>query len=153
MKKTLSLIVITLGIGITSFALPMNTVNGNGVSNEKLVVPAAVKAALSKKYPAATKVTWEKEKGNYEANWGGKSGEDHSVMFTPSGQFIEEVNAITTAQLPASVPTYVKTHYKGSKITEAGKVTDAKGIITYEAEVNGKDVIFDETGNFVKVEN
>ncbi|HWZ05171.1 MAG TPA: hypothetical protein VNX40_16250, partial [Mucilaginibacter sp.] len=46
-------------------------------------VPAVVKSALSKKYPEATKVGWEKEKGNYEANWGGKSGEDNSVQFTP----------------------------------------------------------------------
>ena len=32
-------------------------------------VPGLVKAALMKKYPKATKVSWEKEKGNYEANW------------------------------------------------------------------------------------
>lgn len=30
---------------------------------------------------------------------------------------------------------YVKHHYKGAKIIEAGRVTDAKGKITYEAEV------------------
>ena len=35
-------------------------------------VPQAVKSALVSKYPEATKVSWEKEKGNYEANWGGK---------------------------------------------------------------------------------
>ena len=44
-------------------------------------VPAAVKQTLAKKYPNATKVSWEKEKGNYEANWGGRSGEDTSVQF------------------------------------------------------------------------
>jgi hypothetical protein len=42
-------------------------------------VPGVVKAALTQKYPEATKVSWEKEKGNYEANWGGKSGEDNSA--------------------------------------------------------------------------
>src|SRR5579872_2791254 len=31
-------------------------------------VPAAVKNALQKKYPSASNVTWEKEKGNFEAN-------------------------------------------------------------------------------------
>ena len=153
MKKTLGLMIILLSIGVTSFAQTEKAEKGENESKEKLVVPAAVKSALVQKYPAASKVTWEKEKGNYEANWGGKSGEDVSVMFTPSGQFIEVVNAITTSQLPAPVTAYVKTHYKGAKITEAGKVTDAKGTITYEAEVNRKDVIFDEKGNFVKVEN
>ena len=116
-------------------------------------VPNAVKSAFQSKYAGATHVTWEKEKGNYEANWGGKSGEDHSVMFTPKGEFIELVNAIKVSELPAPIVSYVKSHYKGSKITEAGRVTDAKGKLSYEAEVNHKDVIFDENGNFVKVEN
>jgi hypothetical protein len=115
-------------------------------------VPTMVKAALAKKYPKATKVTWEKEKGNYEANWGGKSGEDTSVQFTPAGNFVEEVNAIPVSQLPASVSTYVKAKYKGAKIREAGKVTDAKGRKMFEAEIKGKDLLFDEKGNFVKVD-
>ena len=105
-----------------------------------------------KKYPKATKVSWEKEKGNYEANWGGKSGEDTSVQFTPAGAFIEEVNAIRVSQLPAEVATYVKSHYNGAKIKEAGKVTDASGNHFFEAEIKGKDLIFDESGKFVKVD-
>ena len=113
-------------------------------------VPRTVKTALLNKYPEAKKVSWEKEKGNYEANWGGKSGEDNSVQFTPAGEFIEIVKAISVNELPKSVTEYVKQHYKGVKITEAGKVTDAKGQLSYEAEVNRKDIIFDENGNLVK---
>lgn len=109
-------------------------------------VPFVVKQALLKKYPAAGEVTWEKEKGNYEANWGGKSKEDNSVTFTPAGAFLEQVVAIPVTSLPAAVTTYIKTHYPGVKITEAGKVTDAAGKISYEAEVKGKDLSFDETG-------
>src|SRR6478672_12367952 len=71
-------------------------------------VPPVVKAAFVKKYPAAKNVTWEKEKGNYEANWGGKSGEDQSVQYTPAGEFLEIVNAIPVAQLPKPVAAYVK---------------------------------------------
>jgi len=115
-------------------------------------VPAIVKDALVKKYPKATKVSWEKEKGNYEANWGGKSGEDTSVQFTPDGVFVEEVNAIAVSQLPANVALYVKSHYNGAKIKEAGKVADVSGNHFFEAEVKGKDLIFDENGNFVKVD-
>jgi hypothetical protein len=124
-----------------------------GVHAQKLKVPAPVKAALEKKYPTAKQVTWETEKGNYEANWGGKSGEDHSVLFTPAGEFIEVVQAIKINQLPKGVSEYVKTHYKGAKITEAGRVTDAKGKVTYEAEVLKKDIVFDEKGKFVKAED
>src|ERR1700753_848532 len=76
-------------------------------------VPAVVKEALAKKYPNTSQVSWEKEKGNYEANWGGKSGEDTSVQFTPAGAFVEEVDAIPVSQLPAAVATYVKAHYNG----------------------------------------
>jgi hypothetical protein len=54
--------------------------------------------------------------------------------------------------LPASALGYVKNHYKGSSINEASLVTDAKGKVTYEAEVNHKDMVFDEHGNFLKTE-
>lgn len=148
MKKTLSLAAILFALSTGAFAQ-----NEKEENNGKVVVPATVKTALAKKYPDATKVTWEKEKGNYEANWGGKSGEDNSVQFTPAGVFIEMVKAIQITELPSPVLAYVKDHYKGAKITEAGRVTDATGKIFYEAEVNKKDIIFNEQGNFVKAEN
>ncbi|QEM06155.1 hypothetical protein DIU31_022535 [Mucilaginibacter rubeus] len=113
-------------------------------------VPSVVKAALANKYPQVTKVTWEKEKGNYEANWGGKSGEDNSVTFTPAGAFVEIVKAISISELPKTVAPYVAAHYKGAKIKEAGKVTDAAGKTMYEAEIKGGDLIFDENGSFLK---
>lgn len=113
-------------------------------------VPAGVKAALQQKYPSASGVTWEKEKGNYEANWGGASKEDNSVLFTPAAVFIEQVVAMPVAQLPAGAAVYVHAHYPGAKIAEAGKVTDAEGRTRYEAEVKGKDMLFDEKGNFIK---
>jgi Putative beta-lactamase-inhibitor-like, PepSY-like len=145
MKKTL--IVMAILFAFTATAFPQEN-----ESHEKLNVPSVVKTALYKKYPDAKKVTWEKENGNYEANWGGKSGEDNSVQFTPSGKFIEIVKAIPVSDLPKSVFTYINEHYKGSKITEAGKVTDVNGNTSYEAEVKGKDIIFDQNGNFVKAE-
>lgn len=129
-------------------AAVLGMANAQKVKSEK--VPAAVKTALTAKYPTAVKVTWEKEKGNYEANWGGKSGEDMSVQYTPEGSFVEQVVAISPFELPAGVAEYVKQHYKGVKITEAGKVTDAKGTLMYEAEVKEKDLVFDEKGNFLK---
>ncbi|MFB0495333.1 hypothetical protein ABID99_001570 [Mucilaginibacter sp. OAE612] len=117
-----------------------------------LEVPVAVKQSLAKKYPNATKVTWEKEKGNYEANWGGKSGEDTSVTFTPKGEFVEEGDAIPVTQLPPAVFEYVKTNYKGTKIKEAGRVTNAAGKKMFEAEIKGKDLLFDQKGKFIKID-
>lgn len=113
-------------------------------------VPKTVKEAFAKKYPDAKKVSWEKEKGNYEANWGGKSGEDNSVTFTPAAVFVEIVQAIPVNQLPASVAPFVAKHYNGATIREAGKVTDAAGKHMFEAGIKGKDLIFDEKGVFIK---
>jgi hypothetical protein len=124
----------------------------NAQNIKPTLVPAGAKTALLNKYPEAKKVTWEKEKGNYEANWGGKSGEDMSVQFTPNGEFIEQVKAINVTKLPALAATYIKQHYKTAKISEAGKVTNAKGENFFEAEVNGKDLLFNEKGNFVKID-
>lgn len=113
-------------------------------------IPGAVRSALIQQYPHATNVTWEKEKGNYEANWGGKSKEDNSVVFTPEGKFVEMVKAILVTNLPIAIPLYIKKNYNGAKITEAGKITDANGKTQYEVEVKAMDLIFDETGNFIK---
>jgi hypothetical protein len=134
------------------FFLAAFAVSGGAMAQDikATAVPAVVKEALAKKYPNATKVSWEKEKGNYEANWGGKSGEDTSVQFTPAGAFVEEVDAIAVNQLPANVAPYVKAHYNGAKIREAGKVTDAAGKKMFEAEIKGKDLLFDESGAFIK---
>jgi len=113
-------------------------------------VPKSVQNAFVQKYPSAKKVSWEKEKGNFEANWGGKSGEDSSAQFTPSGNFVEIVVAIPISQLPANIPPYVSKNYHGAKINEAGKLTDAMGRHMYEVEIKGKDLIFDEKGVFLK---
>jgi Putative beta-lactamase-inhibitor-like, PepSY-like len=146
MKTTLSFVAILFALSAPTFAQEKNE------GTHHITVPAVVKSSLYRKYADARNVTWEKEKGNYEANWGGKSGEDKSVQFTPAGDFIEIVNAIPASQLPASTITYIKEHYKGSHISEAGKVTDAKRKLSYEVEVNRKDIIFDEKGNFVQAE-
>ena len=140
MKKYLLAIVCSLAISVVCFSQVEKSVK----------VPSAVNAAFSKMFPDSKNVTWEKEKGNYEANWGGKSKEDNSVMFKPDGTFIEKVKAIPISQLPSSVLAYVNKHKKGANITEAGLVTNADGKITYEVEVNKKDLIFDEKGSFLK---
>ncbi len=132
-----------LGAGLITSAVKAQDIKAKDV-------PDVVKTAFAKKYQTTDKVSWEKEGGNFEANWGGKSGEDNSAQFSPAGDFVEYEMAIPVTQLPASVPTYVKAHYKGSSIKEAGKITNADGSITYEAEVKGKDLIFDANGNFLK---
>ncbi len=151
MKKLFGIITILFALRTLTFAQEKNEKKEEKKEmKSKVNVPQVVKIALSKKYPNSSKVIWETENGNYEANWGGKSGEDNSVQFTPDGQFIEIVKAIPINELPEPVILYVNKHYRGSKISEAGKVTDAAGKTSYEIEIKGKDVIFDENGKFIK---
>ncbi len=117
---------------------------------EKAAVPAAVKSAFTKSYPGV-KAKWEKEKGKeaFEAEFE-KDDKDMSVVYSAKGELLETEVEIAVSELPAAVSTYVATHHKGAKIKEAAKITDAKGTITYEAEVKGHDLFFDANGNPLK---
>lgn len=111
-------------------------------------VPAAVKTSFEKQFPGVL-AKWEKEGGNYEVNF---KQNDHnmSVLITPSGSITETEMDIKIAALPAPALAYVKEHYKGTAINEAAKITKADGTVNYEAEVKGKDVLFDASGKFIK---
>lgn len=142
MKKYLATIMLSGFLIAGAYAQDLKSAN----------VPKEVKTTFLAKYPESSKfkVAWEKEKGNYEANWGGKSGEDNSALFTPTGTFMELVKAISIKQLPAKALAYIKKNK--AKVTETGLVTDAGGVVTYEAEMKGgKELVFDKDGNFIKV--
>ena len=79
MRKILSLGAILFTLSNTTFAQEKK--EGTG----KITVPSVVKSALYRKYPAAKHIAWEKEKGNYEANWAGKSGEDNQYNLHRQG--------------------------------------------------------------------
>ena len=111
-------------------------------------VPAAVKASFVKQYPGAT-AKWEKEDGRYEAGFK-LSGNTMSALFEANGTMKESEMDIKVADLPSTVLAYVKDHYKGKSIKEGAKITRADGTVNYEAEVDGKDVIFDAAGKFLK---
>ncbi|MEO6133513.1 MAG: PepSY-like domain-containing protein [Ginsengibacter sp.] len=151
MKKILGLTAILFALSSATFAQEKNEGNEG---KEHINVPAVVKSALMKKFPVSKThhITLEKENGNYEANWGGKDGEANSVTYTPSGTFKEIVKAIPVSELPKATQTYIKEHYKKAKFGDVGKVLDAMDKTSYEVEINGKDVIFDEIGNFVRTE-
>jgi len=111
-------------------------------------VPAAVKATFTKQYPGIT-TKWELEDGNYEASFK-KDGKAMSVIYQASGTMMESEISIKIAELPATAVAYVKEHYKGKTIQEGAKITKADGTINYEAELKGKDIIFDANGKFLK---
>ena len=141
-------------IGVTAilFAMSSATFAQENENSQHINVPVKVKTALKQKYPEAKNVGWEKENGNYEANWGGKESEANSVQYKPDGTFVEMVQKIPVNQLPELVIVYINKHYKEVKITKAGKITDAEGNLFYKTEIKERDLLFDENGKFVKAE-
>lgn len=135
---------------ITASMLTISAMAQEKEEKEKSVpAPAAAKEAFVKAYPAASKVKWEKEDGNYEVNFV-KDGKKMSAVYDSKGVLKETETAISVSELPAAATEYIKQHYKGAAVKEAAKITNAAGVVTYEAEVNKKDVIFDANGKFIK---
>ena len=138
--KTTAAILIATSMGLTVMAQKINSSK----------VPAVVKASFEKAYLGIKTVKWEKEKGDFEAGFK-QGGNEMSAVFQSDGTQLESEMAIKSASLPASVIAYVKQNYKGAAIKEAAKITKANGEVNYEAEVKGKDLLFDNTGKFIKV--
>ena len=134
MKKIIGILVLTAGIVSSSQAQKLTAGK----------VPLAVKTAFTKLH-SVTKVNWEMEKNNYEAAFK-LNGKKTSEVYTANGVLIETEVAIRSAELPVAVLSKLKS----VKIAEAAKITKSDGTIRYEAEVNGKDLLFDAEGNPVK---
>jgi Putative beta-lactamase-inhibitor-like, PepSY-like len=118
---------------------------------KKSMPPAAAKTAFEKAFPGAEKIKWGKEKAGYEAEFVLK-GKQLSAVYDNSGALKETEEDITIAALPLPVTIYIKQHYTNAVIKEAAKITKPGGDITYEAEVNKKDLIFDAGGKFIRIE-
>jgi hypothetical protein len=138
MKTILMLLAILLGV---------NQVNAQKVKEAD--VPAPVKKTFASHYSSIKEARWEKEGGNYEAEFDLDKVE-HSVLIDANGTLLETEAAIPIAELPKPVIAYVSKNLKDQKIKEASKIIDGNGIITYEAEVGHADYIFDAKGNFIK---
>ena len=138
MKKFMMMAVLAVSVAFSACAQKLKDAD----------VPVAVKASFAKKYPGVT-AKWEKEDGKYEAGYK-KDGNSMSALFEANGTMTESEMDIKVSDLPATVLAYVKEHYKGKTIKEGAKITKADGTVNYEAEVDGKDVIFDAAGKFLK---
>lgn len=116
-------------------------------------VPAPVKAAFTKLYPAVKDVDWEKEETYYEAEFELNAIET-SVLIDTQGNLKETETEIAVSALPKNITDYIATNFAGYKIKEAAKISDASGTVTYEAEVSKGsdkyDLIFDSNGAFLK---
>ena len=111
-------------------------------------IPSAVKASFSKHYPGLI-ANWEKEDGKFEASFKLENNL-MSAMFEPTGTFIDSEVGIKVTDLSPAILSYVKEHYKEKSIKEGARITKADDSVNFEAEVDGKDLIFDASGKFIK---
>lgn len=140
MKKIL--IFSLAGIGFTSVQAQKNMAASS--------VPTAAKDAFAKAHPNVTG-KWEKEGGNYEVNFT-NGGKTMSCVVTSKGSILETETDMAVSELPAPVTAYIAQHYKGVKVKEAATIVKADGTTVYEAEIKGKDVMFDANGKVVKAQ-
>ncbi len=112
-------------------------------------IPAPVKSSFQKHYPNTKEVKWDKEGEKFEASFD-LNKMDNSVLFDGKGNLLETEVEIALNQLPKGVLEYVATNYKGQKVKEVAKITDNKGIVVYEVEIKGLDLLFDSNGKFIK---
>jgi hypothetical protein len=91
-----------------------------------------------KKRVATTKLNLKLNEGEYGA------------LFDAQSNLIETEVEIATNQFPVGVLEYLNVNYKGKKIDDAAQITDAKGNMTYEAEIEGLVILFDNDGKFIK---
>lgn len=127
----------------------MSTSLGFAQKTQEKNVPVLVLKNFKTAFPVAKKVTWEKEGNLFEAEFELNETEQ-SVLLDSLGQILETEIEIQLSQVPANVLDYVKLNYKGQKVKEADKIMNAQGLVTYEIEMKGKDLIFDGGGNFIK---
>jgi hypothetical protein len=136
---------------VMMIALIMFSFASFGQKTKEQNVPQVIKNALHEKFPNATEVKWDKEENNYEASFKNNKV-DNSILFNANGKIIETEIAITVSQLPKKALQYLNDNFKNQKVKEAAKIITEKGNLIYEAEIKGKDLFFDENGNFINKE-
>jgi hypothetical protein len=119
--------------------------------SQKATPPVAVKESFTKNFPGITVKSWDKEDNKYEANFI-KDGKTMSATFDTNGTLEETETDIAVKELPAAITSYVQNNYKDAHITEAAMITKPNGEKLYEAEVKGKDLLFDMQGKFLREE-
>jgi hypothetical protein len=136
---------------ILFLAFGFAVISANAQEFKEIDVPVPVKDAFFKMYPNAKVNKWEKENNTYEAEFKDNKAE-MSASFENDGRLIETEQEIDPKDLPQGVKDYVAKYLNNKKIKEASQIKDTTGHLSYEAEVNGEDYIFDSDCKFLKKE-
>ena len=86
------------------------------------------------------KVTFEAEQGL------------KSVLFSAHGDILSSKTEINTSSLPEAMLAYISSKLNGKKTGQAIMSVSETGNIEYEIELEGKQYVFDGSGNFLRIE-
>ena len=124
MKKFLILLSVLFTISLISYT--------QRIVPEK--VPAPVKNAFAKKFPAATDVKYQMEKNNYEINFKDK-GVITSVNYSIVGKWLETETSISESDLPQEVTAAINNDFSGFVISKVSKVETPDKPLIYEMDL------------------
>jgi len=112
-------------------------------------VPGVVVTTFQGSYPSVSHVEWRRVGTNYEADYMDNQNDSY-VVYDPSGKVVEVAQGVTYTTVPEPAMTYVKTKYKGDKMTKVFKVKDSSGKVIYKGKVKDSYLLFDSNGNFIR---
>jgi hypothetical protein len=105
-------------------------------------VPAEVKTAFEKKFPAVTKVKYEMEKADYEISFV-LNGTECSANFDKTGKWLETETELKENEIPAVVKAIISKDFPLYKVSESVKVETPLVALKYEFDVSKGDSKFE----------
>ncbi len=116
-------------------------------------VPSKIESAFKKMYPKAIIQKWNDESPIWEVKYV-NGAEKGAVSFNADAKVVEMELVIQEGQLPAnrSIQKYITRFYPKEQIKGFEKITKANGTVTYEIQIEGKELVFDAKGNFKEEE-
>ncbi|MER2998038.1 PepSY-like domain-containing protein [Pontibacter populi] len=128
--------------GVTGLAVNAQDVNPKDV-------PTAVTNAISQKYTNATKIDWEMNESNYEAEFKINRTE-HTVLVDPTGRILMTKRDVDKKELPQAINASITQNYKGLKLDDV-EILEKGGTTYYQVELNdkasGKQLVFTTDGS------
>lgn len=125
----------------------------SGATGQKLVmtdVPQEVLSAFKKSNPACSTSEWNMDNTNYQVKYCAGDKRTRIQTYTKSGTLIVHDPKVAIATLPPGVKVYLDKNHPGLTVDKVIKMTRADGVVNYDVEVNGTDLIFDSKGNHLQ---
>ncbi len=112
-------------------------------------VPNVVKSAFIKAVPNAKAKKSEKEHNNFEAEYLLNKVE-YAILFSSDRTVVESEMKISHSELPSFILDYLIHNEPKAKVLDVTRITDAKGIVSFEVDFKISDLIFIPDGsNFI----